>query len=648
MKTCPNCSANLEDEAAFCVNCGAPVGKMTEQQLYQPPGQAVYQQPSMATAVMAQGPGQQKKHLTKVLIIVGAALIVIAAAIIGIFVLKPSTKTNVLYVKADQLSMTGTNKIAPFELTDSLYDSDGNDVYLRSYIVTSDDGKYMFYPENVSDADSTIDLYFLNLTANNAKKSSAVEIDTGVSSYQTSLDGTKVFYLKSEKLNFFDLKEKVEIASDVSEFYISDDGMKLLYLDMEGTLYSKDMKTGSDAEKIDSDVTIQHISGDLSKAYYIKSEDLYLKEAGKEKVKIASDVSEVPAVYDSGALYYTKSETEDVSLFDYVTDDLASSDAVMTEPEYDDFITTDAEGYPDFDYDAYVDAYDEYYEKQERDTLREELQSDTYSIIRASLYFYDGKESVEVTDSYNLYFSTCPEKTMIAYSKFQSSDVAKMNLSDVLSSNEVWGMLDSAYGYGASFDAFIAIGAKESQVDQEEANQFAFNDTGTMVYFIDNFSYDDYAGDLYYIAITGDTVGKAELYEEAVYDYFYFINNDTSLVYFKDLDNESYCGDMYIDKRKIDTDVFCYDVTMIGDTVNFFYMTGLDPEDYIGTLKQYDGNNTAKIVDDVYNYAADEKGTLAYITNYDTDDEIGDAYLYDGGKEPKLIDKDVAYLLMIG
>lgn len=40
MKVCPNCGAQLEDNAAFCVSCGAPMNAQANQQAQQPQYQA--------------------------------------------------------------------------------------------------------------------------------------------------------------------------------------------------------------------------------------------------------------------------------------------------------------------------------------------------------------------------------------------------------------------------------------------------------------------------------------------------------------------------------------------------------------------------------------------------------------------------------
>lgn len=668
MKTCQNCGTTLDDGAAFCAQCGAPVPSATVpptpeslvcpgcgtplgiddvfcQECGTPTGKTANLLAGLPTAFHAAKPankeaGKQKKFSMKAIPIVIAAVVVIAV-VAGIFLFGSPAKTHLLYLKDNEINMTALSKLEPFQLTDGLYD--GGDVPsggLNSRIKFSDDGKYMFYPENITNS-YDMDLYYLNLKANNAKQSSAAKIDSGVSYYSISLDGTKVFYLKSDKLYFYNLKEKVKIDSDVSGFYISDDGLKLLYTSGDGKLYMKDMKSG-DVEKIDNDALVQRVSPDLGKIYYLKNDDLYLKEAGKDKAKLDSDVSNVPYLNDTGEFYYVKSTTETHPLSDYVNDDM-TSDADMTEPDYDDYLKKDNNGYSYFDSDAYYDDWDVYYAKQERDDLRDQLQYNTYTETKASLYFYDGKAPVKVTDNYNASMSGGTEKAMIVYSKKGSADVPKFNLSEITSYYDVQSALDAA-SYIAN-DVFIAIGVKETEIDQESAESFRFNTAGTTLYFLDNASEDSY--ELYSLAISGDTIGTPELFDEDVF-YNYFVMDDSdSIVYFKDVDSDNNCGDLYVNKKNIDTDVYGYSMSSTGGKkLNLIYLADYDEDDYIGTLKQYNGKKPVKIADDVYRYLADDKGTIAYIANYDADDDVGDAYLYSGSK-PKQIDDDVSYLLMI-
>ncbi len=678
MKICQNCGNKLEDTAAFCAQCGTPAaqtcsecgapiesgaafcqscGKPVEAAAKQPAAAAAYQsggtsyQPA-GTAYQPAGTAPAKtggvgKIPTKFLLIAAVAVVVIAAVLIAVFVLRPASKSTLVYLKDEGLSFSDLKRIDPYEVTDELYDdsSDYYSYYSVSYLVrTTEDGRYLFYPQDMED--ETFDLYMIDLKANNSKSSSAFKVASDVSEYQISLDGKKVFYMEDDKLYFTDLKDKTKIDSDVEGFIISDDGTKLLYQDMDGKLYYSNSKTGGDVEKLDSDASVQHVSSDLSKIWYLKDDTLYYLEIGKDKVKIDSKVSSVTAVYDTGKAYYVKADTDEAPLMDFVNDDMAAADADLKEPDYEDFTTevTGSYGYThdEVDYDAYNDAYDVYYEKEIRDELRAELEEFTYTISSSSLFYYDGKESVEITDAYASSLAT-GSKPMIAYYKAEKGDLPKINISEIEWTYDVEDMLDEAL-YGGGADVFIAMGAVETEIDQEEATRFVFNTSCTALYFIDNYSDEDSEGELYAVQIKGDSVGSPELYDEEVADILRALKDD-AVLYFKDLDYDDYSGDMYINKTAVDTDVYCYNFSY-GEKENIYYMTDIDDEE-IGTLKLYDGKNTVNIADDVYSYMSDGEKNVAYLTDYDVDDQEGDAYLYNGSKEPELIDREVSMLIMI-
>jgi hypothetical protein len=632
---CPNCGTQPALDDAFCQECGTPVGQTAAQLAGLPTAAAV------GAAKTLSREAEKHRRLSKTVLIAAAAVIVLIAVAAGIFLLGSSGKSHLLYLKDDEINMTALNKIGPFELTDGLFDDD--DAYSRyfySEIRFSDDGNYMFYPENITEYDE-FDLFYLSLKADNAKRSSAEKIDSGISSYAISQDGTRVFYLKNNKLYFYNLKEKIKLDSDVSEFYISGDGMKLVYLTDENDLYARDMKTDG-AEKIDSDAQIEYVTEDLEKIYYLKNNNLYLKQTGSEKAKIDNGIGGVIRVFESGELYYFTSTTQSVPLSDYVTDDM-TSDAVMTEPDYDDYMGEDSYGYSTFDSDAYYADWNAYYEKQERDSLRDALRSNTYTVTKRSLYYYDGASSVKVADDFYTDMTTGYDKAMLVYSKYDSTEVPTFKLSEITSYYDVQNALDMALNTGGSI--CLAIGGKETALELESAEYFRFNKAGTSLYYLENTSGDAY--DLYARVISGDTAGKPELYDEDIYYSYYIFYDSDAVVYFKDVDTANYSGDLYIDKNKVDTDVYCYNMWGLpNEKTSLLYMVDYDETDLIGTLKKYDGIKTVKIADDVRDYVTDDKGTIAYITNYDTDDSVGDAYLYTGSR-PKLIDEEVSYLLMI-
>ncbi len=554
-QTCSGCGAPLEEGAAFCQNCGKPAETAAKQPAaaYQAGGAASY--PPAGAPYPPAGASYQpaaaadkkapKKFPVKVLVIAAAAVVVIAAVLIALFVLKPASKSTLVYLKDDELYLTDLKKLEPIELTDDLYDDGGSSYYaFYSTVLTSEDGRYLFYPQGIQ-GDDSFDLYMVDLKAN-PNNAQPVKIGSGLSEYRISLDGKKVFYLDDGKLHYSDLVNKTKIDSGVYEFHINGEGTKLLYVDDEDTMYYSDSKAGGDVQKLDSDVYIQNVSEDLGRIWYLKDDTFYFLEVGKDKVKIDSKVSMVSAVYDTGEAYY---------------------------------VTTGSKG--------------------------------------STLFYYDGKESVEITDEYYSTLAT-GSVAMIAYNKTDKDGWAE--------------------------GAYIAVGATETELDQEEAARFVFNRSCSALYFFDNYSDDDDSCELFAVQISNGAVGSPELYDEDVSSDVLWAYEDDEIVYYKDYSYDDNSGDMYINKTAVDTDVYAYSLYVRENC--YYYLADTD-DDMIGTLKMYDGKKTVAIADDVYSYLPDTGTTVAYITDFDTDDWVGTAYLYTGSKEPKLIDEDVSRLLQI-
>ena len=137
-----------------------------------------------------------------------------------------------------------------------------------AFTCISADGKYIFYPDKISKEDRGFNLYFKEVKK---PDSEAVKIASDVANYYINSSATVVTYLDGDKGNLYqynikkDNKEK--IASDVEDFYLSDDGKKIIYLNSDNNIYLK--KEGKDKDKIAGDVSsIEHITEDFKTVYY--------------------------------------------------------------------------------------------------------------------------------------------------------------------------------------------------------------------------------------------------------------------------------------------------------------------------------------------------------------------------------------------
>ena len=99
---CSGCGSQLEEGAAFCQNCGAPVaafGKQTGSAETHEPVEASRRRFGAAYLPAGEPKAEKAAFLkslpTKYLLIAAAAVVVIAAVLIAIFVLRPVTKVHI-------------------------------------------------------------------------------------------------------------------------------------------------------------------------------------------------------------------------------------------------------------------------------------------------------------------------------------------------------------------------------------------------------------------------------------------------------------------------------------------------------------------------------------------------------------------------
>lgn len=697
MITCPKCNKELSDGTKFCDSCGAQIfetifcpncGKQTSTEFAfcQSCGASITETP--AEEQPAAAPVKKKKLPKKAIMFGGIGVAVVAVLILVISLFSggggKGENNYALYLKDSEIFFTDLKKDSEaWQLTSRLVDTDDVDdedladagYPLGLYTYMSEDGKYIFFPDKIDDDDDGFNLYYREVAKPDAE---AVKIDSDVQSYTVNDSATLVTYLKGEEGNLYQYKigedSKDKIASEVRGFEVSDDSKKIGYINSENSIYLK--YADKEKEKIASDVsTLEYVTEDFTTVYYIKDGSLYKQVEGADKVKIASDVYDVIKIYDSGEIYYLTSEAEEISLMDYVTDDMKDADASIAEPEYPDF--PDYPDYPawwDYDtdaeydaaYDAYEEAYEaweaecdrmetEYYEardaywaKENRDELRADLEEETLEQSSYSLCFYNGTEATVITDAFvgDYYYSDytyASEAPVIIYEVYNQSSLEKVKLSEVESIYDIENMVEAALF--SSSERYIAVKGTATVVEQEkEATNFRINSAGTEVYYIDDIPNEKNYGELYRISIADGVVGKAEVYDSDVYTGYCYFVNETDLKYFKDYKDGK--GELYINKNKIDYDVEIYNVEVHSDLGKVFYFTDWNDEKDYGTLKVYDGKESVKIADDVHSFSVTPDGRVLYLYDYSLNYYKGELHEWSNG-ETRKIDDDVVCVLPI-
>lgn len=642
---CPSCGAQNEPDNTFCHSCGASVKTVVA-----PP------QPVPVT--------RRKRNVPKKAIIFSAiGVVVVVAILVPILLIFGGEETEnsfAFYLKDGNMYFSDLGQGGePIRITSNLVDED------RAYAEAdgfdyktkiSEDGKYIFFPDRFESGDDWYNLYYRELGNTEA---ASVKIDSDVRSYWINDNATIVTYRKGSESNLYQYKladgSKNKIGSEVYFYYVSDDGKKVIYRNSEDDLYF--VKDGEKV-KIAGEVSyIERYTDDFTTLYYFKDEALY-KYANGEKTKIVSDVSSVLNIYDSGEIYYVTSREEEHCLMDYIEDDMAEADAAITAapttPDYPTMPTrSDYDSYDEFTvaYEAYYReceriqeeyyaAKEAYWDKRDRDELRDDLSGTKISQTKYSLWFYDGTKAELITDEYflgyNYEYHCASETPVIAYKQNKQSTISKsIKLSSVDSVTEVKDLVDEGTSFEYEACAAVKGTAKTLVGENATVTWFLVNNAGTMIYYADNV--DNGYGDLYRVAVDDGAVGKPELYDSDVNAdpgrcrYL----DDSTLVYFKDYSYED-GGDMYIGKRMVDSGVLSR-YWNSNNSGEFYYYSDYNYDKDYGTLKFWDGKKSVTIADDAF-YSRISEGHVLYGTDYNDDRENCTLYIYDGKNSTKIAD----------
>ena len=741
MVTCPNCGKVLEDGTKFCEGCGAQIPEKVfcSSCGAENDAQCAFCQTcgaSMTAAAPEQAaaaPVKEKKNPLagvlqtlkklpkKVWMFAGIGVVAVVAVVVVLSLVLGggSKKPNVaLYIKDGEIYYNTMGKKAePFELTEKLAStsiSAGNMSSVGSqlgyYIRFNKDGSKIFYPDRIGGSGMT--LYYRSTKDLEAEP---VKIDSGMNGYMINEAGTKLLYEKDDNLYLHDLKDKEKIASDVSDIYYTKDLSKIIY-----EVYDEDADTsnvylwesGEETQKLANDTNgLYHVTEDLSVIYYTKDEGteeksdltLYKQVVGEEeKEKIANELAGIEQVYDSGEIYYTKAVTTEKTLMDYVDDDLAASDAAMTEPvaptypkrgtyptrptsptkpyswnydttedyqaaleeyntklveyntkleeynqkkkEIDDAYTAAKEQY-NKDYAEYRDVLrPAWREKQSRDSLRKNLKNAAQESTVYALYYYNGTESVAVTEAMaNSYADDYAfDKAVLVIDVAKTNEIAKVKLSEISSVWDVRNKLEEMDGGTAKN---LVIGATLSAIEQEAGSRFHLTDDGSALYFMDDVDEEKETGDLYKVAIADGKAGSKEKVDTDVYHGYIEIVWDTSVAYAKNVNNNGDKGDLYVDGKDIDFDVNLDRVSSYDGQILRYY-ADYNTDKKVGTLKEYKDDKATKIADDVFSYVVLANGDILYLNDYSLTRYEGTLYRYTGGKATKL-DEEVTCLIPI-
>lgn len=598
--------------------------------------------------------------------IIAAATVAILVCIFIGLVTRGSSKDTLIYLKDNELvCYTKKDNIvlcdAVYEDSDEIYGP--YDEYNANYVNVTKDGKYVFYPQNLSW--ENFDLYYKEV---NGAKAAGNKVASDVSHYML-LQNNKVVYLENldNELYITDLKNKEMIASGVgqaSQYLVSDDEKYVLWVSFDDyKLYMRDLTLENDKIEIDSDIcsinSLVYTSDDFRKIVYIKDEELYCVMNFEEKEKVGSHVTDVQIVQsDSETEIYYMADKEDVVLSEFIEDDYAFQDANMQEPDIADYQSLGAVSESDgtsekvVTDDAYFIEKNKYNEKVKRDFIREymdkQVAAETYTLYR---YIVGEKTAEEYATGmiWNCYPSDTLEPVLV-YSELIPENVKKTKISEIMDlkgynekKDEVWkNTIDGA------IKTYMVYNGEKVELDIDLSKYTfdfflcAIDKKNKECYFQVLENCEDYNRYLFKTSYR-KMDGKMEL----ICDRFRAIEavSDEG-VYYSVQSGEEYASNLslYLNGQVVDADVRSYSGKLVGNGKKIVYMTDWDEKEQKGTLRFATGTDSIWIADDVSYFASDDDGNIAFLEDYNFDEYRGDLKIFRNNKI-MLIDNDVKFIL---
>lgn len=300
---CPNCGANLPDDAKFCAKCGAKLDAGAQSGGHQAPTHVDVPMPRKTQQMQAVGSERgaeteivkPKKKLPLKIIGIIAVITVLLAALLFVITHFVAVPSEAYIVLSDGHYELFTNLDDPEFLELASYKSDDSPV--ASLVRFDPTKKYVYFITKYSSNDNTGTLCraeWKKLKKNSSKNDQYIEtIATNVitySSYLKFLDDGNFCYLNSDKiLYYYNGEESIRVAKSVYSYDVDDKG-RILYRvkddNDEYTLYGTNVSNPDTKTKLASSVCAVYDADDFDNILYVKETkdgEEYLYTVGFEK-----------------------------------------------------------------------------------------------------------------------------------------------------------------------------------------------------------------------------------------------------------------------------------------------------------------------------------------------------------------------------
>lgn len=666
---CPQCGTQNSGDFAYCLSCGAKLagdGEGVGSGLKKNAGKKERRKKENKA-------GGKKQRIIGIVVVV---LILLAAAG-GIFAIRNvagNEKNTYFYLKDNELWKGNVrNAKADAMLDDGIVSGGSSSFYpysFNNYVEKTQDGKYLVY--RISCEDSSSDLYSVELNKKNADR---IKIGSDVRAYRV-LKNNSVLYVNEEKaLYLSDLAgNKEKIAKNVLNYRLTADEKTLIWLSTEeGKLYTQQLQKPGDNEKLDSDVDdLVFCSDDFKMIVYMKEQALYVLNNLQDKEKISENVDHAIVENADGIckILYMKNKTEgkQLSVWDFIDDDLAGSDAKIQEPKEEDYQETyEVQSFWGVEErtrtnDAYYEDRAVYQAKAQRDSWRENWKNtaldfaDSFNNYDVCLYDTASGMSSDLLDDiwvssydkhYDAEYLACRCMRM---EYFKAEDMERLKLSELpenVSYYDVQESIMNTLRLSEKVNA-ICVDGRIIDVDFEGriVDNWKFDFSKDKVYLLlkeqDADGIASESGELVRLDYSDVNASKMEVMDTDV-DRLRAVNGG-KLYYLKDVDSGD-SGELYCNGQKIDSDVYSYSV-WVPEEGKLLYGVDYDDSSESVTQKYYDGEASVKIASDVYSaFYLDEKNILV-LTDYNMEKRRGELKKY-SGKELEKVASDVQWVWIL-
>lgn len=402
------------------------------------------------------------------------------------------------------------------------------------------------------------------------------KIDSDVTRCKINVTGTKIYYLKDDNLYMSDISGKEKIADNISEFYIDKIGEWTMYRTKDD--YSYIRKDKDKVYELGTGITLHYISEDFNIIYYTQNKSLHLLRDKNVNERLATGVARVIQIYDTGQIYYLYDNASE-----YLSANLPGNIRNMIGNKLDDFGL--------------------YYYSEGKSELINEHCLDAYcGIDRGSTGIYRSGECQPV-----MVYTTINDDSA------ESTD---------------------PYIEG---EKYVCEGSKTlGQLGKGDLYSFTFDQTDNRIYYLQR-NKNNQSNVLYYVTLNDSILSKIKVYAKNV-DLFWLEGN--SVLFYKNfvMSTQSGWGDLYLNNKKIESDMDQYSIQKNDNTDYYVGITG-----QFCTLKLYHNGEIKKIADNVSDYVNYKQYLIVYVKM--DGNGTNDLYMYNGSNNDVLIDHDIVGLL---